>query len=102
MEPANMKATILSHHMVPDGAEAEIHRFMFCLEDGITVPHAETISLRTARVLVAMLEDGNAFVKMLREIVRTKPADYDLLIGRSFTDHFQELNRPGFRGGCCV
>lgn len=81
-----MKASILSHYPVPDGAEAEVHRFMFCLEDGITVAQAETISLRTARVLVAMLDNGNAFVRMLGEIIWTEPADYDTLIGRSFTD----------------
>lgn len=82
----NVKASILSYYPVPDGAEVEVHRFMFCLEDGITIPHAETISLRTARVLVAKLDNGNAFVRMLREIVRTEPAQYDTLIGRSFTD----------------
>lgn len=84
-----MKATILSHHLVPDGAEAEIHRFMFCLEDGTTAPRVERISLRTARVLAATPGDGHAFMLMLREIVRTDPADYDSLIGRSFTDSFE-------------
>jgi hypothetical protein len=59
---------------------------MFCLEDGQTVPHIESITLCTARVLAAELQDGNAFVKMLHEIVRTEPADYGTLIGRSFND----------------
>jgi hypothetical protein len=90
-----MKASILSHYKVPDGAEEEIHRFMYILEDGMTVPHSETVSLRTARVLVAMLEDGNAFVRMLREIVRTETVDYDTLIGRSFVDRFEPVDAEG-------
>jgi len=90
-----MKASIISHQPAPVDAEAEIYRFTFCLEDGATVPHAETISLRTARVLVAMLEDGNAFVRMLREIVRTEYADYDTLVGRSFTDQFRPVDAEG-------
>ena len=44
------------------------------------------ISLRTARVIVADSEDGNAFVSMLREIVAAAPGSYDLLIGRAFAD----------------
>jgi hypothetical protein len=88
MEPLFMKATILSHYEVPDGIEIEIHRFMFSLEDGLTTPHAETISLRTAQVLVAALEDDNAFVRMLNKIVLTEPENYDTLVGRSFTDQY--------------
>jgi hypothetical protein len=42
--------------------------------------------LRTARVFVAELTDADAFVRMLREIVRTEPADYDSLPGQVFTD----------------
>ena len=42
------------------------------------------ISLRTARVIVADSEDGNAFVSMLREIVAATPGSYDLPIGRAF------------------
>ncbi|QIE22603.1 hypothetical protein SBC2_06130 [Caballeronia sp. SBC2] len=45
--------------------------------------------LCTVRVLAAMLDDGNAFVRMLHEIERTEPADYDTLIGRSFTDNIE-------------
>ena len=44
------------------------------------------ISLRTARVIVADSEDGNAFVSMLREIVAATPGSYDLPIGRAFAD----------------
>ena len=81
-----MRATILSHSGVPEG-HAEIHRFGFVLEDGDNArPHAEMISLRTARVIVADSEDGNAFVSMLREIVAATPGSYDLLIGRAFAD----------------
>lgn len=81
-----MKATIISHSRLPDG-HAEIHRFGFLLDDGgSSNPYAETISLRTARVIVAHLEDGNAFIKMLREVVAAAPGSYDLLIGRSFVD----------------
>ena len=51
-------------------------------------PYTRTISLRTARVLVARLEDGDAFIGMLRAIVTTATADYDSLIGQRFHDHF--------------
>jgi hypothetical protein len=44
------------------------------------------ISLRAGRVTVAHLEDGNAFIKMRREIVAAAPGSYALLVGRSFTD----------------
>jgi hypothetical protein len=81
-----MRATILSHSGVPDG-HAEIHRFGFVLEDGDNAPrHAETISLRTARVIAADSENGNAFVNMLREIVAAAPGSYDSLVGRAFAD----------------
>jgi hypothetical protein len=81
-----MKATIISHSRLPEG-HAEIHRFGFLLDDGAAaMPYSETISLRTARVIVAHLEDGNAFIQMLREIVAAAPASYDLLIGRTFAD----------------
>ncbi|MDB5786388.1 hypothetical protein [Caballeronia mineralivorans] len=81
-----MRATILSHSGVPDG-HAEVHRFGFVLEDGDDAPpYAEMISLRTARVIVADSENGNAFVNMLREIVAAAPGSYDLLIGRAFAD----------------
>ena len=84
---AYMKATILSHEAVPSGADSsEVHRFTFILDDGQTLPRSRVISLRTARVLVAELTDADAFVRMLREIVRTEPADYDSLPGQVFTD----------------
>jgi hypothetical protein len=82
-----MKATILSHEDVPIGADSsEVHRFTFVLDDGQTLPRSRVISLRTARVLVAELKDADAFVKMLREIVRTDSADFDSLPGQIFTD----------------
>lgn len=82
-----MKATILSHEAVPIGADSsEVHRFTFVLDDVQSLPRSRVISLRTARVLVAELKDADAFVKMLREIVRTDPADFDSLLGQVFTD----------------
>ena len=84
---AYVKATILSHEAVPSGADSsEVHRFTFILDDGQTLPRSRVISLRTARVLVAELTDADAFVRMLREIVRTEPVDYDSLPGQVFTD----------------
>jgi hypothetical protein len=72
---------------VPDGESEQIHRFGFVLEsESGPPPYKEAISLRTARVLVAHLEDGNAFVEMLRAIVATDAADYNSLIGRKFDD----------------
>jgi len=86
-DPLHMQATILSHEAVPIGADSsEVHRFTFILDDGQTRPRSRVISLRTARVLVAELKDADAFVKMLREIVRTDPADFDSLLGQVFTD----------------
>ena len=87
LRPLPMKATILSHEAVPIGADSsEVHRFTFVLDDGQTLPRSRVISLRTARVLVAELKDADAFVKMLREIVRTDSADFDSLPGQIFTD----------------
>jgi hypothetical protein len=84
---AYMKATILSHEAVPGGADSsEVHRFTFILDDGQTLPRSRVISLRTARVLVTELTDADAFARMLREIVRTEPADYDSLPGQVFAD----------------
>jgi len=84
-----LKATIVSHSPVPDGVSAEIHRFGFILEDnGGMSPYTGTVSLRTARALVAPSEDGHAFIGMLRAIVSTATVDYDSLIGRQFDDHF--------------
>jgi len=58
-----MKATIRSHEPLP-ADHPKIHRFTFDLDDGArTVPYTETISLRTAKVLVAHLQDGNALSK---------------------------------------
>ncbi|MDR5806128.1 hypothetical protein [Caballeronia sp. LZ001] len=91
-----MKATIVSHEE-PHGSAAEIHRFRFLLEDGNEKPLEEAISLRTARVIVENLADGNAFIKMLHAIVSSDPADYDALIGKAFPDHFRDqpaANRP--------
>ena len=85
-----MKATIVSHSPVPDGEFEQIYRFGFVLESGGSAPpYAEAVSLRTARVLVNHLEDGNAFVAMLRTIVATDAASYDSLIGRTFDDHLE-------------
>lgn len=82
-----MKATIVSHSPVPNGESEQIYRFGFVLDAKRgDPPYAESVSLRTARVLVAHLENGNAFVEMLRAIVSTDAAEYDSLIGRTFED----------------
>jgi hypothetical protein len=70
-----------------NGADpSEVHRFTFVLDDGQTLPRSRVISLRTARVLAVELKDADAFVKMLREIVRTDATDFDSLPGQIFTD----------------
>src|ERR1700682_2492509 len=66
----------------PEAGNAELHRFSFQLEDEGACPYVEMVSLRTAKVIVAHLGDGNAFTKMLREIVAAAPSAYDSLIGR--------------------
>jgi|GEM_PF-1290222 len=85
-----MKATICAQHELPEGHE-EIHRFTFKLEEGGThAPSEETISLRTARVIVSHLEDGNALIQMLRAVAVAEPGDFDGLIGQVFEDAFIE------------
>ncbi|AQH05040.1 hypothetical protein A9R05_39035 (plasmid) [Burkholderia sp. KK1] len=91
-----MKATIWGHTYLPEGHE-EVHRFSFELHDGSAAPSVrESISLRTARVVVAHLQDGNALIQMFRAIVSSEPANYDNLIGLSFQDAFIE-NGPSDR-----
>ncbi|SAK56916.1 hypothetical protein AWB76_02374 [Caballeronia temeraria] len=90
-----MKATIIAHESPPADASVEIHRFKFLLDDGTASPLAETISLRTARVIVENLEDGNAFIKMLQAIVMAQPAEYDDLVGRIFPDHYKHSSDGG-------
>lgn len=83
-----MKATILAHSTLPENHE-EVHRFKFELDDGArAAPLREVISLRTARVIVSHLEDGNALIQMLRAMVVAAPADYEALVGRVFQDAF--------------
>lgn len=82
-----MKATIVSHSPVSAEESEEIYRFGFILDaQSGASPYAESISLCTARALAARLENGNAFVEMLNAIVATDPADYGVLIGRTFED----------------
>jgi hypothetical protein len=91
-----MKATIWGHTELADGHE-EIHRFAFELHDGSAAPPVrESVSLRTARVIVAHLQDGNALIQMFRALVSSEPTNYDELIGRSFEDDFIE-NGPSER-----
>ncbi|WP_157695721.1 hypothetical protein [Caballeronia hypogeia] len=47
----------------------------------------ESISLRTARVLVDHFQDGNAFIRMLKAIVAAHFDEYDDLLGRVYIDH---------------
>ncbi|MDR5822364.1 hypothetical protein [Caballeronia sp. LZ043] len=85
-----MRATIWGHTKLPEGHE-EVHRFAFELHDGSTAPPVrESVSLRTARVVVAHLQDGNALIQMFRAIVSSEQANYDNLIGQSFEDDFIE------------
>jgi hypothetical protein len=81
-----MYATILAHETPEDTKSEEIHRFTFRLMDGYFGSLTDSISLRTARVIVANLPDGNAFIAMLREIVAAEPKDYDALIGHNYED----------------
>ncbi|KNH08964.1 hypothetical protein BRCH_03286c [Candidatus Burkholderia brachyanthoides] len=81
-----MQATILAHEKPDEAAAEELHRFMFQLDDEYSGQLTDSISLRTARVIVANLGDDNAFIKMLREIVSAEPAQYDTLIGHVYFD----------------
>jgi hypothetical protein len=91
-----MKSTIWGHTVLPEGHE-EVHRFAFELHDGSVSPSVrESVSLRTARVVVAHLQDGNALIQMFRAIVNCDPKSYDELIGQSFEDDFVE-NGPSDR-----
>ncbi|WP_250474986.1 hypothetical protein [Caballeronia sp. GAFFF1] len=81
-----MKATILSNQPAPPDSLAEIHRFEFVLDDGTGTLVNERISLRTARVIVENLPDGNAFIKMLRSIVATETTGYDQLNNSVYLD----------------
>jgi hypothetical protein len=83
---SDMKVTIISHEQAPVASAEEIHRFSFLLDNGDVPAYVENISLRTARVIVENLSDGNAFIRMLREIVAADPADYDKLVGREYPD----------------
>ena len=91
-----MKATISAHESPPTESSVEIHRFKFLLDDGTVSPLAETISLRTARVIVENLADGSAFIKMLQAIVKSLPSQYDDLVGQVFADHYNHSSD----GGC--
>ncbi|BCQ28514.1 hypothetical protein NK8_67040 (plasmid) [Caballeronia sp. NK8] len=91
-----MRATIWGRARLPEGHE-EVHRFAFELQDGSAAPPIrESVSLRTARVVVAHLQDGNALIQMFRAIVSSVPAKDDELIGQTFEDDFIE-NGPSDR-----
>jgi hypothetical protein len=81
-----MQATIIAHEEPGEAGAEEIHRFRFQLDDDESGRVTDSISLRTARVIVENLEDGNAFIQMLRSIVTAEPMQYDSLIGRSYID----------------
>ena len=86
----DVKATLVSHAPAPDEDSAEIHRFGFVLTDNAGMsPYRGMISLRTARVLVANVEDRHAFIVMLKAVVTTASDHYDSLIGQQFGDHFE-------------
>jgi hypothetical protein len=81
-----MQATIIAHETPGETAAEEIHRFRFQLDDDESGRVTDSISLRTARVIVENLEDGNAFIQMLRVIVSAEPLQYDSLVGSSYID----------------
>jgi hypothetical protein len=81
-----MQATIIAHEKPAETSSEEIHRFRFQLDDDESGRVTDSISLRTARVIVENLEDGNAFIQMLRVIVSAEPVQYDSLIGCSYFD----------------
>jgi hypothetical protein len=81
-----MQAKILAHEKPDEAAADEIHRFTFQLDDDYSGKLTDSISLRTARVIVANLGEGNAFIAMLREIVSAEPAQYDMLVGHIYLD----------------
>lgn len=82
-----MRATLLSHEKPSDPSSVEVHRFRFEIDDDQTGTVTESISLRTARVLVEHFADGNAFIRMLKAIVAAHCDEYDDLLGRVYTDH---------------
>src|SRR6516225_3764623 len=69
MKESSMRATLLSHEKPSDPSSVEVHRFRFEIDDDQTGTITESISLRTARVLVEHFADGNAFIRMLKAIV---------------------------------
>jgi hypothetical protein len=95
-----MQATILAHETPDVAASEEIHRFKFQVDDDDSGTLTDSVSLRTARVIVDHLRGGNAFIRMLRVIVSADPADYDALIGRVYADpHAVRHAVPGGRAG---
>jgi hypothetical protein len=87
IESPRMYATILAHEKPAETTSGEIHRFTFRLVDEYSGTLTDSISLRTARVIVANLPNGNAFIQMLRGIVAAEPKEYDTLIGHDYVDH---------------
>jgi hypothetical protein len=81
-----MKITIVSHESPPPGSAVEIHRFHFQTNDGRGLPTRHSISLRTARVIVANEPPDDALNRMLRAIVSADSGEYDDLIGNTYTD----------------
>jgi D-serine deaminase-like pyridoxal phosphate-dependent protein len=83
----NPESNYLGRTLLPEGHE-EVHRFAFELQYGsAALPVRESGSLRTARVVVAHLQDGNALIQMFRAIVSSDPASQNTLhaltVGRS-------------------
>jgi len=59
-----------------------------CMMEVRRRPCGNLFPLRTARVVVAHLQDGNALIQMFRAVVSSESAIYDSLIGQSFEDDF--------------
>jgi hypothetical protein len=81
----DVRTTILAHEPVEHGSQ-ELHRFIFSIQDALNpTPTRNGISLHTARVLASEVLPTTAFGQMVLTIAHADPADYDDLIGKTFT-----------------
>jgi hypothetical protein len=80
-----MKITITAHTAAENG-DKESHCFQFLVENGGTEARTDSITLRTARVLVRELANRTGLDAMMRKIVATPEAEFDALVGARFED----------------
>jgi hypothetical protein len=81
-----MKLKIISHSTIREPGGYDTFRFGYTIEGGDVAPRSDYVSVRTARVLVRELGDGNPFMKMLFAIANAGVSDYEELVGRVFMD----------------